>query len=322
MFHKYLILHSSYTSFITIKKVIFKSITASLIDLFSHSGKIDAVTNLGLFYDHIRQPDKAIRNLEIALEQAKSLHHEKPDVILAEILLSFGEVLDNSAKFQKALPYFEEAKKVMDQILGPSHAHPLTSRILYFMGTSYVMHKDLLRALQCFKDAFNVNCMLYGERGENGEYGSCGNMVEICLNIAITAELLGIFNLAKEFYTKAVNIKRQFIASGKLDASTSVIYVVDIVHCLYRLGAACEVLEEEDEALKHLEEARKIAESTYLEHWVVVNVFVQLIKKYAKRGSIIESIICYLQSGGMAKTLPKNDSLPPSTLEILKLMRI
>ena len=293
---------------------------ATLINLFLLPGKIDVVTNLGIFYDQIRQTDKAVKNLETALEQARSFYHEKPHVILAEILHSLGKVLDNTGKSQESLTYFEEAKKVMDQILGPDHAHPVTSSILYYMGTSYLMLNDLFKALQCFKDAFNMNSVLYGERGENGENGSCGNMEGVCLNLAFTAELLGIFSLAREYYTKAVNIKRRY-AFAK-NTCSSVNYAFDVVYCLYRLGAACEVLGERDEALKHLEEARKISKDAPFKDWVVVNVFVQLIKKYAKMGSIIKSIMCYLEAGEMAKSLPKDDSLPPSTLDMLKLMKI
>ena len=261
-----------------------------------------------------------MKNLETALEQARSFYHEKPHVILAEILSSLGKVLDNSGKYQESLTYFEEAKKVMDQILGPDHAHPLTSSILDDMGTIYLTLKDFFKALQCYKDAFNMNSVLYGERGENGENGSCGNMIGVCLGVAFTAELLGIFSLAKEFYTKAVKIKRQFVFAK--NTCSSVNYVLDFVHCLYRLGAACEVLGERDEALKHLEEARKIAKDAPFKDWVVVDVFVQLIKKYAKMGSINKSIMCYLEAGEMAKSLPKDDSLTPSTLDMLKLMKI
>ena len=98
----------------------------------------------------------------------------------------------------------------MDQILGPDHAHSLTSSILYDMGTSYLLLDDLLKTLQCFKDAFNINSVLYGENGEKREYGSCGNMEGVCLKLAFTAEMLGIYSLAKEYYTKSVQIKRGY----------------------------------------------------------------------------------------------------------------
>jgi hypothetical protein len=56
--------------------------------------------------------------------------------------------------------------------------------------------------------------------------------------------------------------------------------------------------------------------------WMVVYVLVALIKKYAEKGSIFDCIKFYLDARQIAKSLPKEDSLPDSTLEMLKLMEI
>ena len=95
-----------------------------------------------------------------------------------------------------------------------------------------------------------------------------------------------------------------------------------VVVNLYRLSWICEVLGEQDEALKHLEEAREIANDAGFKHWIVVDVLVSLIKKYAERECMIKSMVCYVEAGEMAKSLPKHDSLPPSVVEMLKLMKI
>ena len=55
---------------------------------------------------------------------------------------------------------------------------------------------------------------------------------------------------------------------------------------------------------------------------MVVYVLVALIKKHAKKGSIFDSIMYYIEARQIAKSLHKEDCLPDSTLEMLKLMEI
>ena len=56
--------------------------------------------------------------------------------------------------------------------------------------------------------------------------------------------------------------------------------------------------------------------------WMVVYVLVALIKKYAEKDSIFHCIMFYIEARQIAKSLPKKDCLPDSTLEMLKLMEI
>ena len=273
--------------------------------------------NLGIFFGEINQTDKAVEHFESALQQAKSLYGDKPHMLIVEILTSIGKYLGNSEMYRKSLPYIQEAKEIVDQIHGAKYAHPITSSVLFHLGTNYLMLSDNFRALQCFQDAYDINCTLYGEDALNS---CCGNMEAVCMSLAFTAQLLGNFTTAKEYYAKTVKIKREAALAKK--AISSVTHALDIVSCLFYQGGCSEALGEQKEALALLEEAKAIATDADLKDWVVVDVLVQLIKKYAEKESIFKSIMCYVEAGQIAINLPRNKSLSPSTMKMLKLMKI
>ena len=81
-------------------------------------------------------------------------------------------------------------------------------------------------------------------------------------------------------------------------------------------------LGERIEALALLEEAKNISTDAGLKDWVVVDILVKLVRKYAQMKLIFKSIMCYVEAGQMASRLPKDNYCPPSTLEMLKLMKI
>ena len=59
---------------------------------------------------------------------------------------------------------------------------------------------------------------------------------------------------------------------------------------LYRLSLVCEALEENDEALKHLDEAKRIAKfSGFYRNWMLLVVLLKLRKKYEEMGSLDKS---------------------------------
>jgi tetratricopeptide (TPR) repeat protein len=247
-----------------------------------------------MFFTKKGQTNEAVKNLESALELAKTAYREKPDVILAEIHFLLGVKLmeDTQQNLNKSLQHLQEAKKVMDQILvlepdQPSNAH-FTSVILLTMGKNFNRRGDFVKALECFGDALK----------------SCGKnyddfMGELCSAFASTAESLHKVSLAKEYYTKAIK-KRKKMSD------------------IYRLGYVCEALGDQDEALKHFEEARKIAKDAGSKDCIVVNLLFLLMKKYAKMGNMNDSMQCYAEAGEIAKSLPANNCLPPETLEMLK----
>ena len=168
-----------------------------LISFFSLLGKIQVLANLGIFYREISQTDKAVKYLESALQQARSLYFDKPHIYIAEVLRSLGNCLRDAGKYRESLLYFQEAKQIMDHVLGAKHAHPTTSIILLEMGACCLMLNDLSKAFQCFQDAFDINLVLYGEDAENI---CCGNNEAVCLGLAVTAPLLRNFTVARECY--------------------------------------------------------------------------------------------------------------------------
>ena len=273
--------------------------------------------NLGIFYREISQTDKAVKYLESALQQARSLYCDKPHTLIAQALSSLGSCLRHAGKYQESLLYIQEAKQIMDHVLGAKYAHPETSFILFEMGTSYLMLTDLSKAFQCFQDAFDMNLVLYGEDAENI---GCGNHEAVCVDLAFTAQLLGNFTVARECYVTAIKIKR--VAALVKNTSSSLVHALDIVSCLYYQGGCCEALGERNEALALLEEAKDISTDAGLKDWVVVDVLVQLVRKYAQMKSIFKSIMCYVEAGQMASSLSKDNYHLPSTLEMLKLMKI
>ena len=288
-----------------------------LINLFSLLGKIELLANLGIFYRKISQTDKAVKYLESALQQARSFYFDKPHIRIAYLLSSLGNCLRDAGKYQESLLYLQEAKQIMDHVLGAKHAHPTTSIILLEMGTCYLMLNDLSKAFQCFQGAFDINLVLYGEDAENV---CCGNNEAVSAHLAFTAQLLGNFTLARECYVTAIKIKR--VTALVKNTSSTLVDALSFVCCLYYQGGCCEALGERTEALALLEEAKDISTDAGLNDWVVVDVLVQLVRKYAQMESIFKSIMCYVEAGQMASNLPEENNHPQSTLEMLKLMKI
>ena len=286
-----------------------------LISLFSLLGKIELLANLGIFYRQISQTDKVVKYLESALQQARSFYFDKPHIRIAHLLSSLGNCF--AGKYRESLLYFQEAKQIMDHVLGAKHAHPTTSIILLEMGTCYLMLNDLSKAFQCFQDAFDINLVLYGEDAENI---CCGNNEAVSASLAFTAQLLGNFTLARECYATAIKIKRT--AALVKNTSSTLVDALSFVCCLYYQGECCEALGERIEALALLEEAKDISTDAGLKDWVVVDILVKLVRIYAQMESIFKSIMCYVEAGQMASNLPEENYHPPSTLEMLKLMKI
>ena len=134
------------------------------------------------------QMNEAVKNLESALEQAETVYHEKPHIILAEIRNELGVALmkDSRQNLDESLLHLEKAKEIVDHILGPNqpvHADSVASLILYNMGTNYYHRGDLAKAFHLFKDALNMNSE---SCGENGSYDGIawGHMGSLCSNFS------------------------------------------------------------------------------------------------------------------------------------------
>ncbi|XP_028402859.1 uncharacterized protein LOC114525656 [Dendronephthya gigantea] len=273
----------------------------------SHPGKISCLNNLGNFFSRRYQTTKAIESLENALKQARDMYCEKPHITVALTLNNLGVALKRAEKSEESFPYFQEAKEVMDQILGPNHVHPTTSDILNNMGTIYQDLGLLDETLKCYKDVHQMNCAIYGENGVSDA------MATVCSNIACVSEELGDYTQAKEYYSKAVELDRK-ISSAK---NTS----PGLVSSLYGLSSICEVLDESDEALKHLEEAREVAKNAGSKNVMVATVLVELGMKYNKLGCIDKRKMCLNEAKEIAESLAQDDSLSPSVMELVEILK-
>ena len=248
-----------------------------------------------MLYYEVCETEKAVKNLESAIQQARTLYHGKPHVIIAEILRIQARGLTKAGKLMESISYYQQRKEVMDQILGPNHAHPITLSFLGEMGAIHFKLNDLPKALQCFEDAYNMNANIYGENGNK--------MESICSYLAGIAEEMGILRLVKKYYSKAF---KTCLTKNKRPGVYHTDYTLQLLKFLYRLSVVCTGLGEHNEALKNLEEVRKMANDAGVKHWIVVEVLVQLIRKYAQMGYIIKCIVCYVEAGEIAKSLPKD----------------
>ena len=87
---------------------------------------------------------------------------------------------------------------------------------------------------------------------------------------------------SKEYYSKAVNYGNEIPVT-----KTSFYY---LAANLYRLSLVCEALREDDEALKHLDKAKRIAKvGGSSRNWMLLVVLLKLRKKYEEMGSLDKS---------------------------------
>ncbi len=279
----------------------------SRINLFLLPGGVNCLGYLGMLYSQKGETNKAVGYLQSALKQARTLNHGKPYLGLARILTFLGEVLKRAEEFEKSHGYFQEAKKIMDEIFGPNHAHSLTSRIHCNLGEIYE-GLDLAKALQYYKDALKMNTLIYRENNANQEFA------QVCTNIAFVAEMMGNSTEAKEYHIKAAETYRK--TSFTKDKCPSV------VANLFCLSSNCGARGEQDEALKCLEEAREVAKVVGCKHGIVANVLFTLYRKYREMGSAAKSEIYLQEAIEIAKTVHEDDSkLPPDMLEMVELLK-
>ena len=273
-------------------------------------GKAEVLNDFGVVFLRKRQMEKAIENFESALKLARAVNDKKPHRNLAHILKNMGIALGLAGMFHKSLLYCAEAKEIMDELLGPNHLHPLTSCIFVLMAKNHHSLGDLPEALQCFNDAFKMNCQLYGENS------NCGEMETICFEIGMTLAGMTCSDEAKKYFMKALQIAKKIPLTKKKCCNAMKI--------LHHLASTCSMFGQHNEELMHLEEARKIAKDTGYKDWVVVCILIELTKKYAEMTCTSESLLCYLEAKEIAKSLPREHFLPDFMLDLdmLKLMKI
>ena len=254
------------------------------------------------------EKDKALAILEDALEQAKAFYCDKPHLTLVEILINLGVVLRSAQNvdFEKCLQYFQDAKELMNEILGPNHAHSLTSEILKNMAKVYYDLNDLAKAQQYLRDVLSMNSVICGESSVND------TMATVCSNLGLVAEKMDNLSQAKEYYSEAVKMRNKLISLNK---NTD----FDLFGNLYRLSLICEELGEEDEAFKLLQEAIEIEKVVGSENWPMWDVLVKL-NVTLKIGSF-SKLLTRFQDGLEAAKFTAEEDCPPESLKYLKLLK-
>ena len=107
----------------------------------------------------------------------------------------------------------------------------------------------------------------------------------------------------KECYTKAVNYGKKIPVT-----KTSFYY---LAANLYRLSLVCEALGEDDEALKHLDKAKRIAKvGGSSRNWMLLVVLLKLRKKYEEMGSLDKSDEYLREAKCVAENLYLDDVSP------------
>ena len=107
----------------------------------------------------------------------------------------------------------------------------------------------------------------------------------------------------KEYYTKAVNYGNEIPVT-----KTSFFY---LAANLYRLSLVCEALGEDDEALEHLDKAKRIAKvGDSYRNWMLLVVLQKLRKKYEEMGSLDKSDEYLREAKCVAENLYLDDVSP------------
>ncbi len=254
----------------------------------------------------MNQKDKAVEMLKDALEQARKFYRGKPHLTLPEILISLGVSLQSAQNADKCLQYFQEAQELVDEILGPNHAHSLTWEILQNMAQSYYNLNDLAKAQQYLQDALNMDSVVCGENGVKERVAT------LCSNMAFAAEKMGNLSQAKEYYSKAVKIRNKLISSNK---NTD----FDLFGHLYDLSMTCEALGEDDEAFRLLQEAKEMEEAVGSNNWEIYDVLLNAKEKFGI-GSFAKILTRFQEGMQVAKNMAEEDC-PPESLKYLQILK-
>ena len=237
------------------------------------------------------QTNEAVKTLERALEESRKLFDVQPTIDVPTVLLLLAMAFDRKEKSgsEKSLSYLREAKEIMSRIFGPNHAHSLTSQIYEFMGEVYHNLGDISNAFQSFQAALNMKSLILGDDVDE-------TMANLCAIIAHISQESGKSWEAKKYYSQAVEIHRKI--------PLTITTCPSFVSSLCQLSRINDVLGEEDEAIKHLEEARKIANIFGYKHKVVLSVLFELAMKYLAIGTVAKHDECHEEAKKIANSLP------------------
>ena len=268
----------------------------------SFAGKIKCLDSLGMLCFRMDKNDKAVEFLEDALEQARKFYRGKPHLILVDVIISLGMVLRSAQNvdYERCLQYFQEAKKYMYEILGPNHAHTVTSNIFQIMAAIFYELDDLAMSQQYLQAALNMNFAICGEGSVNDA------MVTVYSYLGVVSEKIGNLNEAKKYYVEGAKIMNKLVSLGKK------VDFIDLLLNLLKLSLVCEALGQEDEALKLLQEAIEIEKAVGSENLQTLDVMLKQFKiaSFAKLYNCLQA----------ARQTAKEDC-PPELLKYLKALK-
>ena len=251
------------------------------------------------------QIDKAVKSLEKALEQAKKLYPEQPQVVEIPILIDLARY--RVGKPEQSLRYLEEAKEIIDNHIDVEY---LSAAVLHNIGKCYENLDECLLAFQSYKDALDM--MMISDDIYKSLFGSMGNTV-IQLSVAYNYQFMMLLESDED---EAFEIDEETYMSLTPDTCPVV------VNELYHLSLFSKYKKKQDEMLKHLEKARDIAKRFDYKCGRVVLVLLLLSMTYGEMGSIDISWSYYKEAKEMAKSLPpEDDSILPGELGMIEWMK-
>lgn len=219
---------------------------------------------MGQLFHQKNQTNEAVESFANALKQARVVYHGRQRIEVAETLINLGMALKRTESLKESLACFQEAKGIMDSILGPGDAHPITDVILCNLATSY--------------------------------------------------QQLGDLKQAKKYSVQCVDVHRKICHT--MDGCPTIVFR------LFTLSQICEGLEEEDEALRYLEEARGIYVDSGSKLPILVTISRKLGMKYLMMGSLEKCRNAFREAVQLAKSFSDDDSFPDNVKEVLDMLEL
>ena len=200
------------------------------------------LNHLGNFFYRRGQLIKAVESFENALKQERILFDGKPCITISKTLNSLGEALKRSEKFNESLLYFQEAKDVIDNTLGPDYEHPLTLDILNNMGAIYKELGDFMQAKKYCTKAVDVERKI-SKTMETvpRDVSSLFYLGEICEKLGEQDEALKYFEEAREVLCVSSSKDRPALFRILLKLSTKYFEIGSIPKSMFCVKEAVEI---------------------------------------------------------------------------------
>ena len=252
-----------------------------------------------------------MKSYESALEKAKELYLGQ--VLVAEIILGLDGDDCWDEKPEQRLRCLKEAKEILDNHTDVEY---LSAAVLNNIGKCYCDLDECLLAFQSYKDALEM--MMISDDIYTSLFGSMGNAV-IQLSVAYNYQFTMLLESDED---EAFETHEAF----EIDGETYMPSIKDtypvVVNELYHLSLFSKYKKKQDEMLKHLEKAIKIAKEFDYKCGRVVLVLLLLSMTYGCMGSIEKSRSYYKEAKEMAKSLPpEDDSILPGELGMIESMK-